>query len=216
MTATDDPQSRIHAGLPAERPAVPRRTIVLLALCAIVSHSLARSTYPILLPAIEAELLRNHAQAGSLSTVNFGAYLAGVAVVTALSGRLEPIRVLYGGLALAVAGFAVLSQAGSYLQLAAGLALAGMSSAAIWNSTPVIAASLVGPQRRGLVMGLLSSFMGLGIVAASQGTNLVRSLAGDDQVWRPIWVGAASFAAVLLVLMGLFLRPPRTSRVSGG
>ncbi len=217
MTATEDPRAApTEADSGAGRPAVPRRTIVLLSLCAIVSHSLARSTYPILLPAIESELLRNHAQAGSLSTVNFGAYLAGVAVVTALSGRLEPIRVLYGGLALAVAGFAVLSQAGSYAQLAAGLALAGMASAAIWNSTPVIAAGLVGPQRRGLVMGLLSSFMGLGIVAASQGTNLVRSLAHDDQVWRPIWVGAASFAALLLVLMGLFLRPPATSRVSGG
>lgn len=195
---------------------VPKGTILLLALSTVVSHSLARSTFPILLPAIESELLRSHQQAGSLSTVNFGAYLAGVAAVTAVSGRLEPKRGLFAGLAIAAAGFVVLSRAHSYPQLALGLALAGFASAAIWNATPVIAAGLVGPSRRGLMMGMLSSSMGVGIVVAGQSTNAVRSATGDDQAWRPIWVGGSVFAAALLVLMLLFLRPPTTARVAAG
>ena len=75
-----------------------KRTVALLALCGIVSHTLARSTYPILLPAIEEELLGSHQLAGALTTINFAAYLVGVGVVTAISGRTEPIRLLLSGL----------------------------------------------------------------------------------------------------------------------
>ena len=70
-TDTPEPASS-HPGPVAEpvdeaatgetRRRIPAGTILLLAMSTIVSHSLARSTYPILLPAIESELLRSHAQ----------------------------------------------------------------------------------------------------------------------------------------------------------
>ncbi|MGF1596774.1 MAG: MFS transporter [Acidimicrobiales bacterium] len=193
-----------------------KRTVALLALSAVVSHALARSTYPILLPAIEDELLGSHQQSGLLSTVNFAAYLVGVAVVTTISGRAEPVRLLLGGLVAAGLGFVVLARAGGFGQLAIGLALAGAGSAGIWMSTPVLATAAVGPSRRGTVMGVISSTMGVGIVAASQGTNLVRAVGDDDALWRPIWVGAAAFSFALLVATIALLRTPPTETITGG
>jgi MFS family permease len=193
-----------------------KRTIALIALCGIVSHTLARSTFPILLPAIEDELLANHQQAGLLTTVNFGAYLAGVALVTTVSGRFEPVRLLQSGLGTAAVGFLLLATAGGFVQLAAGQMLAGMGSAGLWMSAPSIATSAAPANRRGLVMGLLSSTMGLGIFTVSQGTNAMRRVQGDDQAWRPTWWAAAVYAAVLLALVLVSLRTPPTAKISGG
>ena len=193
-----------------------RGTITLLALSAVVSHALARSTYPILLPAIEADLLSSHQQSGILTTVNFGAYMVGVAAVTAISGRLEPIRLLWFGLATAALGFVVLSQAQGFVTLAVGQGLAGIGSAGIWLSVPILATGAVAANRRGTVMGLLSSTMGLGIVAASQGTRVMRQIEGDDSAWRPTWVAAAVYAIVLLVVVVALLRTPPTVAISGG
>ncbi|MFV0257194.1 MAG: YbfB/YjiJ family MFS transporter, partial [Acidimicrobiales bacterium] len=120
-----------------------RWTVGLVAASTVVSHALARSTYPILLPAMEDDLLANHTQAGALSTVNFVAYLAGVAGVTAISGRVEPARLLKAGLAVAATGFVALAMARGFLSLSVGQALAGAGSAAIWMSAPVLATGAV-------------------------------------------------------------------------
>jgi len=193
-----------------------KRTIALLALATVVSHALARSTFPILLPAIEDDLLGNHQQAGLLTTINFGAYLAGVALVTTISGRMEPVRLLYSGLVSAGAGFVVLATADGFAELALGQALAGMGSAGIWMSAPIIATATVAPNRKGTVMGLMSSTMGLAIFVISQGTNVMRRVQDNDQAWRPTWLAAAGFVVVLLAAMVLVLRTPPTARITGG
>ena len=193
-----------------------KRTVALVALCTVVSHSLARSTFPILLPAMEDDLLADHAQAGLLTTANFAAYLAGVAAVTTVSGRLEPVRLLQAGLVSAAAGFVLLGTADGFVVLASGQALTGIGSAGIWMSVPALATSAVPPNRRGMIMGLMSSTMGLGIFVVSQGTNAMRAVFDDDRAWRPTWIGAAAYAMVLTVVVVSFLRPPPTARVTGG
>jgi len=192
------------------------RTVALLALSGVVSHALARSTYPILLPAIEEELLANHQQSGLLTTINFGAYMAAVALVTSIGGRFELARILRVGLLTAGIGFVVLAAADDFASLAVGQALAGVGSAGIWMTAPVIATASVAANRRGTVMGLLSSTMGIGIIASSQGTRAVRALADDDRIWRPTWVGAALFAVVVLAAMIVALRAPATASIAGG
>ena len=193
-----------------------KRTIALVALSAIVSHALARSTYPILLPAIEDELLSNHQEAGLLTTINFAAYLVGVALVTTISGRIEPVRLLRYGLVSAGLGFALLARADGFIELGAGQTLIGAGSAGIWMSAPIIATATVPANRRGTVMGLLSSTIGLGVFVVSQGTNAVRAVQDNDQAWRPTWIGASVFAFVLFAVMLALLRTPPTARIAGG
>lgn len=193
-----------------------RRTIVLVALSAIVSHSLARSTFPVLLPAIEEDLLTSYQQAGLLTGANFAAYLAGVALVSTISGRFEPVRLLQIGLATGGLGFVLLASAPGVGMLLAGQVLAGLGSAGVWMSAPVIATASVPANRRGLVMGILSSVMGLGIVTVSQGTNAIRSIRADQGLWRPTWWAGAVFTATILALITVTLRLPPTERIKGG
>jgi MFS family permease len=193
-----------------------RQTVALLALCGIVSHSLARSTYPILLPAIEQELLDNHQQSGLLTTANFAAYMVGVGVVTTVSGRFEPARILRVGLLSAIVGFGVLATASGFWTIALGQALAGIASAGIWMTAPALATSTVPANRRGTVMGLMSSTMGIGIVVASQGTRWARRVTENDELWRPTWSAAAVFSALLLIAIVIGLRTPPTASISGG
>lgn len=199
-------------------PELSKPFVVIGAMCAgvVVSHALARSTFPILLPAIETELLSNRQQSGLLGSANFVAYLVGIVAVTAVSGRVEPIRLLLTGLVLAVAGFVLLFVADRFSLLAAGQGLTGLGGAAIWMSAPTIATSAAAPNRRGLVMGFLSSSMGLGILAASQGTALMRNLADDNELWRPTWVGAGLFTAAVALVIAVIVRAPKTEPTTGG
>jgi len=192
------------------------RTVGLIALCGVVSHTLARLTYPILLPAIEADILANHKQSGVLSTVGFAGYLAGVAVATAISGRVEPLRLLRSGLVFAVVGFIVLGVAPGFKAMMVGQAFAGLGSAGIWMSAPVLATALVPPNRRGMVMGAFSSLMGLGIFIVAQGVNIMRRIVDNDGAWRPVWVVAALFASVLLAGVMLSIRAAPTAKITGG
>lgn len=194
----------------------PLLIVAAMAAGVIVSHALARSTFPILLPAIETELLTNRRQSGLLGSANFVAYLAGVAALTTVSGRTEPIRLLQGGLASATAGFIVLATAVGPWSLGVGQALTGFGSAGIWMSAPAIATGATDPARRGTVMGLLSSSMGLGILLAGIGTGFGRNLAGDDSMWRPTWLASATFTAAILILVTIVLRVPPTDPIDGG
>lgn len=187
-----------------------------MALCAVVSHTLGRSTYPILLPAIEAELLSSHQESGLLTTVNFGGYMLGVLVMTSVSGRFEPARLLAGGLASSTVGFVLLASAAGFWTLAAGLLLTGLGSAGIWMTAPIIATGVVPADRRGTVMGLLSSTMGLGLIVVSQGTNAMRAVGDDDGLWRPTWSVAAVYGGLLLAAVIAVLRLPATNRIAGG
>lgn len=204
------------AAAPTAFASNPMVIIVAMASCAVVSHALARATFPILLPAIETELLSNRQQSGLLGSANFVAYLLGVAAVTVVSGRVEPIKLLFGGLTAAVAGFAVLAVSADFLTLAGGQALTGLGSAGIWMSAPAIATGAAPPHRRGMAMGFMSSAMGLGILLTSQGTNLMRTVGGDEGLWRPTWIAAGGFTALVLIVIGLAVRVPRTEPVEGG
>ena len=199
-------------------PAASNRLLAIAAMgaSAVVSHALARSTLPILLPAVESELLSNRQQSGFLGSANFVAYMVGVGLVTVISGRVEPIRLLAGGLLTALGGFAVLALAEGFATLVIGQALTGMGSAGIWMAAPAIATAAAAPHRRGLVMGFVSSTMGLGILAVGQGTNLLRAVTDDDEAWRPTFVGAAVFAGLVLALVVTVIRVPATAPVEGG
>jgi MFS family permease len=189
--------------------------IAAMAASVVVSHALARATFPVLLPAIESELLSNRQESGLLGSANFVAYLVGVAIATMISGRFEPVRLLRTGLTVATIGFVLLAVADRFALLAAGQALTGLGGAAIWMSAPTIATGAATPERRGMVMGFMSSSMGLGILLASQGTSLVRVVADDDSLWRPTWVGAAAFSGTIVAIVAV-VKLATTETVAGG
>lgn len=182
-----------------------RRTVVLAGGCTIVSHTLSRQTYSLLITAMEDDLGFSHQRAGYLFTAIFFAYLAGVAMMTVLSGRLAPKRTLVAGLCSSATGFVVLGVVSQFGLLAVGFLLAGLGSAGIWLSVPTIATSVVAPSHRGTLMGYLSASMGVGLVIIGQVVRLVRAGAEDEGLWRPFWIGAAVFSYVVAALVAAFM-----------
>jgi predicted MFS family arabinose efflux permease len=193
-----------------------RAFIPLIALAGVVSHAFGRATMPILLPAVEDDLLHSVVVAGSLGTVNFAAYLTGVVLVTAWAGRLEPIHLLRSGVGIVTVGLTVLALAPSIAFLVLGVALAGFGGAGIWLSAPGIATADVSGDRRGRVMGSLTATMGVSLVAIPQVTTLIRLIAGDDRAWRPVWAIEAVAAGALLVALVTVVRVAPTPPIRSG
>ena len=190
-----------------------KKIVILSGLCVMVSHTLARTTYQVLLTAMRDDLLsESNQRAGLLATVTFVAYMIGVAAMTQFSGRVEPLVTLILGLWICLGGLMVLTVANDFAQLAGGVALLGAGSGGIWMSVPAIATGAVDASRRGVVMGFLSSAIGFGLVLIGQCVRLVRAVLDDDGAWRHIWAIGACFTAVVLVLVLAFMRPGATER----
>src|SRR3954454_5112679 len=135
----------------------------LVLLASMVAQSFGRFTYPVLLKAIDAEVLHSLTKAGSLGTVSLGAYLVGTAVVSWASTRFDPTSIVKVGLTFSLVGILVLWRASSFGALAAGLAVAGLGSAGVWVPAPGIAANLVRPDQAGMAIGVVGAGIGLGI-----------------------------------------------------
>lgn len=172
---------------------------VLVCLTPVISHSIGRSVYGLLLTAIRDDFGLTNAQAGYPGSGVFGLYVAGVIAVVFAAPRLEPITIMRTAVALCVVGLAVTSFATGLVTLTLGVALVGGAGAGVWMTAPVLATEYVSERRRGLVIGALTSTIGLANIGFGLGTSSWRSLADDDEMWRPIYVVALVFTAAVLV-----------------
>lgn len=191
------------------------RAIVSLALvtaASMVAQGFGRFTYPILLDAINDDVLHSYTKAGLLGTISLVAYLLGTAVMSVASTRFEPISLVKVGLVASAAGLGLLATAPGFAMLAIALFIAGFGGAGVWIPAPGIAASAVGAERSGLAIGLVGSGIGLGIVVAGPLTNVVRSMSDDDGAWRPVYGVQAAIALIVLAGVLTLVRLPRSER----
>ena len=188
---------------------------IVIPLTTIVSHSFGRATYPLLLPAIKDELLSSNTAAGVGGTAIFSAYLAGVFVVTLVSGLLEPVKILRIGLMVSGAGLAVIALAPTFAVLLVGLVLSSAGGAGIWITAPLLATEGVAPNRRGIVIGFLTGAIGLATSSIALGTRLARNSSGDPELWRPIYAAEAVATLVIVVVVVMAIKAKTTARVGG-
>lgn len=190
-------------------------TIVLCSLT-VVSHSLCRSLYGLLVPAIEDDLGLAHAETGFGASAIYVAYFLGVVSVAWLAPRLEPIALARGGIVFGIVGLGVLATATGLPSIVIGLSLCGLATAGIWLPAPTLATVGVTPSRRGLVIGLMSGTIGVATFISAFGTNLARSVTGNESLWRPIVVVGMLTATVIFIGMVVVVRQPKTDPLKGG
>ncbi len=188
---------------------------IIVPLTTVVSHSFARSTYPLMLPAIKDDLLSSNTQAGLGGTFIFAAYLVGVLVVTLASGAVEPVAILRIGLTVSGLGLGLIGLAPTFPVLLAGLALSSAGGAGIWITAPLLATEGVAPNRRGIVIGFLTGAIGLGTSSIALGTRIARDATGDAQLWRPIYLIEAGATLAILALVIVGVRARNTVRIGG-
>lgn len=189
---------------------------LVIACTTVVSHAFGRSSYGLLIPAIEDSLHLSHAEAGFGGTLIYGSFLAGTLLVASAGGRVEPITLMRLGLLVAAVGLGLNALAPSYWVLLLGLTLSGAAGAGIWVPAPTVATAGIEPQRRGFVIGLLTATIGLGMFATGIGTNLLRLVADDQALWRPVWAVQSMVTLVLLALMMAVVRQEPTPPAEGG
>ncbi len=197
--------------------------MALVAVGAAVAQAFGRFTYGVLLPAIRDDLGISNTVAGSIATVNVGAYLLGTIAVALATSRYRLLVVMRVGFVFSTTGLILAAVAPGPVVLGAAMFLAGFGGACIWIPAPVIAADALAPSRRGLAVGLMGSGIGLGIVFSGQLSAYVRSVLGDES-WRTVYAVQAAIAVVVLVAtVGLHrtqpdpapLGPGRARRVLG-
>jgi predicted MFS family arabinose efflux permease len=181
------PQRRVM-GLPA---------VFLVAASAGVAQSFGRFAFGVVLPAIRSDLNLSNTIAGSLATINVGAYLVGTLVVASVASSYKLLSIMRTGFVFALLGLVLAAIAPNVLVVGLAMFASGFGGALIWIPAPVVAAAAMPPEKRSLAIGLLGSGMGAGIVFASQLSSYIRSSSGD-QSWRSIYVVLAAIAFIVL------------------
>lgn len=190
------------------RPSSSTTEVIALAAAAIaIGGGFARHTLGLLLPTMTAEIIGSYSRAGWLGTINLGAYLAGILMVSFVSARIRPVVIIKWGLAGTVAGLAVMAVAPSYPFLVLGMVLSGFFASGLWIPFAGVVSGVTTIRERGRALGLVVSGIGLSILAASQLVNLLRFLFGEN-VWRQVWGVEALLGLLVLVLVLTRLRPP--------
>ena len=205
IDATDSSGSETTTRRPSGRRTVSGLAAVgLAALGAAVAQSFGRFTFGVLLPAVRDDLGLSNTLAGSLATVNTGAYLVGTLIVATASSRFRLLAMMRIGVAVAVAGLLAASVATGPVMLGGALFLMGVGGALTWIPSPVIAADAMAPERRSFAIGILSSGMGVGVVFSSQLSGFVRSTMGDAS-WRTVYLVQGLIGVVVLVAVWMLI-----------
>jgi len=178
--------------------------VFLMAAIAGVAQSFGRFAFGVVLPAVRNDLDLSNTVAGTLATVNVGAYLIGTLAVSWASGRYKLLPVLRVGFVIALSGLALTAAAPNAAVVAVAMFCSGFGGALVWIPTPVVATAAMPPEKRSLAVGLMGTGMGGGVVFASQLTSWVRSTRGDEE-WRLVYVVLFVIAVVIVVSAILFI-----------
>lgn len=165
---------------------------------------LARFSYSLLLPPMQAGLGMDNTQAGTLATADMAGYLALSLIGGALAARYSPRAVITAGLVLTGIGMLLTGAAQSVFMAGLGRAVTGVGSGA--SNVPVMGVLLAwfARKRRGAASGIAVSGASVAIIAVSPLVpRIVEAYPGDG--WRMSWylfggvtLGLAMLAAMLL------------------
>ncbi|MEC7915982.1 MAG: MFS transporter [Actinomycetota bacterium] len=196
-------QSETSIGEEKTKTKLPWLALLFIGLASMVAQGFGRFTFPVLLTAIDRELLGSYTLAGFLSNVPLLAYLIGTGITSLLSTRTDPSDLMKIGVTLSALGLGSMAISPNAGTLALALFLAGFGAALVWVPAPGIAAAMVGPTHGGLAIGLVGSGIGTGVMLAGPLTSAVRTATGNEFAWRPVYGLQASFG--VLVLIGLLM-----------
>lgn len=195
-------------------PSRPGLTIGTGVLVTIVVLVFARLAYGLILPAMRTGLGLSYQQAGNLATVTALGYLCLVMAAGIAAARWGGRRTVILGVVLTTLGFVGLSVASHYVLLVVLMALLGFGTAFAY--TPLVSL-LVGwyPERRGAVIGMLNSGVGIGMLLAGWLIPYLNEARGVDG-WRLAWALFAAGGGLATVAALAFLRdPPGQGRGAG-
>ena len=177
-------------------------------LTSLVVIAFARMAYGVILPSMRTDLGLTYQQAGVLGTVTAFGYVLFVLAGGVAAARFGARSTITFGLITVSLGFAGLTLASQYWLLLALMALLGLGTA--FSFAPMVSLLAIWyPEKRGFVIGLMSSGVGLGMLVVGALVPLMTHLFGDNG-WRGSWGIFGAVAILVAVLIITFAKdPPR-------
>ena len=193
-------------------PTTKRPSLLIMVICGLLTSlvviAFARMAYGVILPSMHTDLDLSYQQAGILGTINALGYVLFVLAGGVAAARFGARSTIVFGLLTVALGFGGLTLASDYWLLLTLMALLGLGTA--FSFAPMV--SLLAtwyPEKRGLVIGLMTSGVGLGMLLVGTLVPLMTHLFGDNG-WRVSWGIFCAVAVVVAVLITLFVKdPPR-------
>jgi len=184
---------------------------MLMTLCAL---SLGRLVYGLLLPGMRHDLHLTRQQAGNLGTATSMGYLLFVVPAGYVASRFGPRASILAGLLVLAIGFAALALSDNFYLLAFLIMLLGLGTALLY--TPVVS-MVVGwfPHRRGSMLGLANSGIGIGVFVTGFYVPWLMTRAGEEG-WRVVWMSFAIFTALVMLAAFYVVRNPPGSVLDTG
>lgn len=182
-----------------------------LVIATAVSQSFGRFTYSVLYIEIRDDFGLSNTVAGGIGSLNLVGYLIGSLAVALTIGKLGLIKTVKYGLAGVVIGLLLLSWAPNSLTALLALFLTGFAAAGVWITTPALATNILGPNRRGLAIGWVTTGVGIGFFAACTFDAAIVD-------WRAVYgletiIGVVAFG-VLALTVRTSQDPPASSALS--
>ncbi len=178
-------------------------TGILITMVAIV---FARLAYGLILPSMRAGLGLSYGEAANLASASALGYLSLVMLAGALAARRGARLSVTLGITLLSLGFIGMALSSQYGWLLVFMLLLGVGTAFSYTPAVSLLASWF-PERRGLVIGLMSSGVGMGMLMVGLLVPRLDAAVGAAG-WRWIWALFALLAIVCLAAVLSFL--PRT------
>ncbi|MED4075135.1 MFS transporter [Lysinibacillus sp. FSL M8-0216] len=176
----------------------------------VTTTGFARMSYGIILPFMQEEMSFTTSQSGSLGTILFLGYLFTVGMSGILTMRIGAKKVLLVGGGCVVLGLTSLVFVTNFGWAAISLFFVGAGSALVYTPLLSIAVSLY-PKKRGIVMGLLMSGAGIGMLLSGL---LVPFMLQHFPVlgWRGTWLIFAFLTVIVMLLAFWTIKQPHTSK----
>jgi MFS family permease len=184
-----------------------RAFIVALLCVAEVCTMVGVSTWPALLPGLQAEWHINNTVAGTISGAFFAGYMAAVPALVSLTDRWPARYVYVGSCAVLAAGSLALARAAGPPLAMAGQALLGAGLAGTYMPGLKELSDRIGGPRQARAIAFYTSTYGIGTSVSLYLAGAIAARAG----WRLACASAAAGPPLAALLMLLLPRHARTS-----
>jgi predicted MFS family arabinose efflux permease len=185
---------------------VGRRLSMLLAVACGVSVANVYYAQP-LLDRIGAGLHVGAAQLGLVTTVTQAGYLLGLVLIVPLGDLVDRRRLIVAQGLVASAGLATAGFARDMVVFFAASAIVGLVCVVV-QVIVAYAAATSRPDRRGAVVGFVTSGVVIGILAARTVSGLIADLLG----WRAVYFISAGLMLALALALGVLLPPDNAAK----
>lgn len=189
-------------------------TVLCGTLTSLVVIGFARLAYGVILPSMRTDLGFSYQQAGMLSTVAALCYVCFVLAGGLAAARWGAKASILLGMLMVVVGFAGLTVAANFWLIAILMGLLGIGAAFAFAPMVALLAAWF-PDHRGLVIGCMSSGVGLSILVTGMLVPFLLNAFGE-QGWRVSWGVFAGTALFVAIIISLFVKNPPQAAGGGG